>query len=234
MKAVRIMDLLAACAERNVSDEAIKALIAYNEDLAKQDAKSAFRKALMKVQKELPIIEKTHEITYRDGRTGNYAPNDVIQEIVQPILRKYGLVVTFKTTYPQPGTVNVRGQLAHKDGHEEYSSYEAKVDFTGGKTDAQGRGSVIAYGHRYTTKDLLNLIERGVDNNGRTAQSEMPEGVTPAALTGMWTLHEAARCGTAALESAWSGLSPDVRTGIPDQSWRDLKAIAEGVDAGVF
>lgn len=234
MKALRVDALIKRCSEAKLSDAAIQELIAHNAEQALFDAKAAFRKALMKVQQELPIIEKTQEITYKDGRVGSYAPNDIIQEIVQPILRKHGFVLTFKTTYPQPGTVNVRGELAHKDGYEQYSSYEAKVDFTGGKTDAQGRGSVIAYGHRYTTKDLLNLIERGVDNDGRTAQSEIPQDATADTLTGIMTLHEAARLGSASLESAWSALPSDVRSTIPDQSWRDAKAIAEGVDAGVF
>lgn len=205
-----------------------------DSQLAVQDSIAAYRKALSKLQDELPIIEHNQEMTFRDGRKGSYASNDAIQEQLGPIIRKHGFVLSFSTSYPN-GMIRVTGELAHKDGCAKTSDYEARVDLSGGKTDAQGRGSIISYGHRYTTRDLLNLITRGDDNNGAT--DVQPEEHTPKPdgyLYARSTIANAARGGTRTLETAWASLTPVMRAAIPEQFWRDCKATAEGYDAGVF
>src|SRR6185295_6009416 len=46
------------------------------------------------------------------------------------------------------------------DGHERTSEFLADADTSGSKNAIQARGSAVSYGHRYTTKDLLNITTR--------------------------------------------------------------------------
>ncbi|NBU11286.1 MAG: hypothetical protein EBS84_20115 [Proteobacteria bacterium] len=195
-------------------------------------AKGQYQKSFAKLQQALPIIEKNETITFKDGRTGSYAPNDEIQEIVGPICRQFGFTLSFATTYPAPGMVKVTGELAHKDGHSKFSEYEARVDMSGGKTDAQGRGSVMSYGHRYTTVDLLNLIQRGADSDGSV--DVPPEDTTPKPegyRDFENSLRSAAMVGMMDLGHAWSNGTNALRTAVPNSLWVDLKAVAEARDA---
>lgn len=228
-KSLTVHELIDLAKDQYMTAEKLSQLIAYNTVVFIEEAKGKFQNALRKVQAALPIIEKNETITFKDGRTGSYAPNDEIQEIVGPIIRKHGFTLTFQTTYPQPGLVNVRGTLAHKDGHETYSDFAAKVDFSGGKTDTQGRGSVIWYGHRYTSLDVLNIIVRGKDDDGKTElvdEQPKPEGYAVF----MSKLYDAARIGTTALQAQWIDEPIAMRELVPTIQWDEMKAMAEKAD----
>lgn len=225
MKALTVPALIELAKDHNVSTEKLKELIAYNTQLAIQDSIRSFNRAFAKLQAELPIIDKNETITYRDGRVGTYASNDAIQEVVGPICRKHGFTLSFSTTYPA-GMVRVIGELAHKDGHSKTSEYEARVDLSGGKTDTQGRGSVISYGHRYTTVDLLNLVFKGEDIDGAIEVAFL----SPDAWQKYPSLCKAATKGAEALGDVWAAMSADEREAVVDTDWRVLKSIAAMVD----
>lgn len=129
-------------------------------------AELAFNASFIRLQAELPIIDEQGHIEYRDGRTGTYALNEDIQDAIHPFLNKWGFTLHFETAHPDPHRIAVTGVLTHKRGHARRSTFESGADTTGGKSVAQGRGSILSYGHRYTTVDLLNLVTRGVDNDG--------------------------------------------------------------------
>ena len=231
MRALTVPGLIALAKDHEITTDKLKELIAYNSQVAVENSIKAYRRALIKVQAALPIIEHNGEITYRDGRAGSYATNDAIQEVITPILHGYGFVLSFSTEYPA-GMIRVTGELAHTEGHAQQSHYEARVDLSGGKTDAQGRGSIISYGHRYTTVDLLNLITRGKDNDGQVKVE--PEDVSPKPdgyRDFENALRSAAVGGTSAMQSVWMSASPEMRAAAPQQFWDDIKAVAEARDA---
>lgn len=225
MKALTVPALIELAKDHNLTTDKLKALIAYNTEVAMQDAIRAFNRDFAKLQAALPIIDKNETITYRDGRVGTYASNDAIQETVGPICRKFGFALSFTTTYPS-GMVRVIGELAHKAGHSKTSEYEARVDLSGGKTDTQGRGSVISYGHRYITVDLLNLIQRGKDDDGAVEPMFLSEG----AADRFPMLVAAAMAGAGALAEEWAGMSVEQRESVGSSDWSVLKQIAVMVD----
>ena len=226
MKSLSVTELMKQARDTGMSDAVVSQLIAYNSTIYVDECKRAFYKDFAKLQAELPIIEKNETVTFRDGRTGTYAPNDEIQEIIGPILRKHGFVLAFSTSYPE-GMIRVTGELTHKDGHSTQSHYEAKVDMSGGKTDAQGRGSIISYGHRYTTIDLLNLITRGKDTDGAQVviDTPKPEGYDEF----MRHLWEGAATGISDLTAAFANANQVMREAVPQAQWDELKATAERV-----
>lgn len=227
MKAVPIDTLIELTKDHNVSTDKLTAVIKYNAELYAQDCERRFKRAFQRMQADLPVIDEDGTATFKDGRTGTYATNEQIQATVGPILRKHGFALSFSTTYPA-GMVRVVGTLDHKDGHSTSSEYEARVDMTGGKSDAQGRGSIVSYGHRYTSIDLLNIVTKGHDNDGAAVEPETqkPEGYRDFENG----LRSAAMAGVGVLDAAWEGGSLELREAVPMQLLYDLKVVARTRD----
>src|SRR6185369_8501881 len=116
------------------------------------------------MQGEIPVV-----IERAKTNNGTYAPLEDIQDVIRPILQKYGFYLSFRTEWPNEKTVKVVGILTHKDGHERTSEFLSGADASGNKNAIQGLGSANHYGRRYTTKDLLNITSRGVDDDGYKA-----------------------------------------------------------------
>lgn len=202
--------LLDLAKDPNVHPDKFAALVSAYHDERKMAAALAFQAAFLKMQPEIPVIDENGTITYRDGRTGTYATNEDIQLAIAPILNRHGFTLTFSTQYPSQYAIRVEGILTHKKGHSRSSFFESQADGSGGKTFAQGRGSIISYGHRYCTVDLLNLVTKGEDNDGASGGEGLafvnPETLPTNARAVYHRLAEASTMGMAALELAWADL----------------------------
>ncbi len=206
----------------------LERLIAMQEHILAHEAKAAFNRAFATMQAEIPSI---HESAAGDGGKWRYAPLEDIQSIVRPILVKHGFGLSFRTEWPDKGTIKVIGILTHRDGHERTSEFLADADTSGSKNAIQARGSAVSYGHRYTTKDLLNITTRGADDDGKSAVP-LPSLVTqhPSGyLAALDTLRAKAQEGSAALERAWYATPNALRDHLCRtnmKQWNELKAIA--------
>ena len=219
--------LLDLARDPNVAPEKFATLVTAHNDQLRRDAEQAFIDAFQKMAAELPVIDEQHTITYRDGRTGTYAANEDIQTAIQPILWKHGFTLAFETSYPGV-SIRVDGVLTHKKGHSRRSSFESGTDTSGGKTLAQGRGSIISYGHRYTTVDLLNLITRGADDDAASAKDAVR--LSPEIMTTWPDLCAASYLGMDTLDRYWATMSVDGRASIRANDWAVLKNIALTTD----
>ena len=158
-------------------------------------AKAAFDAAFPAMQAEIPTIPEK-------GKTNNgrYALLEDIVEIVRPILKRHGFSLSFRTEWPEKGLVRVVGILTHQDGHSRESAFQSAADESGNKNAVQALGSVVAYGQRYTAKDLIGIVSRGMDNDGGTPKA------TPAPPKGYdeWVtdLHAVSANGFAAVRKA--------------------------------
>ena len=162
-------------ADPNVSVDKLERLIAAQERIMAVNAKSSFNAAFTALQADLPtVIER--------GKTdkGTYAQLEDIVETIRQILKTHGFSLSHRTEWPDKATVKVIGILTHVDGHERQSEFMASADQSGSKNAIQALGSSVAYGRRYTSKDLLNIVTRGEDDDGRTSEKAKaptePEG----------------------------------------------------------
>jgi len=190
-----VIERLAANPDVDVAK--LEKIIDLQERILQHNARAAFNEAYAEMQRELPVIVER-------GRTntGKYAPLEDIVEIVRPIITRFGFALSHKTEWPDKETVRVVGILTHKQGAERTSEFLSSADESGNKNDIQGLGSAISYGRRYTTNDLLNIVTRGQDDNGRAAgkpPKPEPDGFTDWLLN----LEATADNGLAALEETW-------------------------------
>mgnify|MGYP001614612331 CR=1 FL=1 len=220
-----LMDL---ARDSDIAPEKFAALVELYQDEADKDAEEAFVSAFLKMQGALPVIDERGTIEYRDGRRGTYARNEDIQIAIGPILATWGFSLTFTTDHPSPNAIRVTGLLTHRKGHTRTSSFEAPTDTSGGKSSAQGRGSIISYGHRYTTVDLLNLITRGQDDDGASDRSVAK--ISAGLLAQFPKLCAAAAMGAAPLADEWNALGEDGRMLVSASDWDVLKRMADVCD----
>jgi hypothetical protein len=157
----------------NVDVEKIERLIAMQERMMANRAKSAFDEAFAALQGDMPVV-----IEGGTSNTGKYARLEDIQKTVRPVLKAHGFAISFKTEWPDAKTVKVVGILTHKEGHQRTSEFLSAADSSGSKNAIQGLGSAVAYGRRYTTLDLLNITtsEKDDDGSGTDARPDPPSG----------------------------------------------------------
>lgn len=218
-------------ADPNVAVDKLERLIAMQERIEANNARAAFNAAFAEMQVEIPTV-------YERGKTdkGKYARLEDIIEAVRPILGRHGFALSHRTEWPDKATVKVIGILMHREGHARESEFLSAADSSGSKNAIQGLGSAVAYGRRYTTKDLLNIATSDEDDDGRRAGNVgKAETKAPAGFDAWWDdIQAVADEGFGAFSAAWNNSKPEHRAHAMSGS-RDiltkLKLRAKAVDA---
>lgn len=177
----------------------LERLIAMQERILARNAEAAFNAAFSDMQAEIPTV-----IEHGKTDKGTYAELEDIVTAVRPVLHKHGFALSHRTEWPEKSVVKIIGIITHRDGHSRTSEFMSAADASGSKNAIQGLGSAVSYGRRYTTKDLLNIVTRGEDDNGHSSE----RGRQPEAPAGYeaWlaVLEGVADDGLAALTTAWN------------------------------
>ena len=162
-------------ANPNVDVDKLERIIAMQERIIRYQAEADFNAAFATMQQEIPVIVERH---WGDGDKWSFAPLEDIIEPLRPILAKHGFSLSHQSQFAEK-TVKVIGILTHKSGHSRQSEFQSAADQSGSKNAIQALGSSVAYGKRYTTKDLLCIVTRGEDDNGETSEkNKQPEAPT--------------------------------------------------------
>lgn len=147
--------------------------------------KVALLRALIEARNEFPLIPLDSINPHFKNKFANLA---TIFSCVQPILYKYGLVVSQQTEVRIEGGVPVMTlvtMLYHKDGHA-LESYYLLPDIA----DPQKLGSAITYARRYALLSMLGVVgEQDDDGNAGAGLPPKPEQPpAPSATPGGKTL----------------------------------------------
>lgn len=219
---------IAALVERIVTNpdadvSKLSALLDVNERILDRNAKAAFDDAFSRMWPELPEIDEKGAIRNKDGSVkSRYARYEDIQAAVRPVLARFGFAMRHKTQFPpeKAGVIRVVGILS-AFGHTEESEFEFTADKNDFRTAIQDQASTISYGKRYTTCDLLNIITRGVDNDGQSKPKE-PDGFDEWWLS----MSAVADNGTQELQKAFSQSKREFKewaTNHKRTEWAELK-----------
>jgi hypothetical protein len=160
----------------------LEKLIEMQERILRFNAKAAFEAAFAEMQGELPIVDERGRILVDGVERSTFGRHEDIQEACKPICARFGFSIRHKNKRLENGKLLITGVLSHKGGHSEEDEFECPPDGSGKKNEIQSLGSTREYGRRYTTISLLNIVTRGVDDDGRKAgakpkdEPETPEG----------------------------------------------------------
>lgn len=214
----------------SVGVEQLERLIAMQERINAHNAKSAFDAAFSLMQGELPIIGERGEIIVEGVVRSRFGRHEDIQEAVKPILAKYGFSIRHRNKRMENGKLLIVGVLSHRDGHSEEDEFECPPDNSGKKNEIQALGSTREYGRRYTTISLLNIVTKGVDDDGKKGGAVSPPEA-PAGYDAWWAdMQATADNGIRALKLAFNASKGEYRlhlTKTNPPGWESLKKKAE-------
>lgn len=144
--------------------EKMQRLLDMHERIQNNQAKVEFSSAMAAMQCEIPSIAE------RGKAHGNirYATLEDINDVIKPIMQRYGFAISFKVEHQQGG-ISVTGILMHRAGHREETTMLLPCDTSGSKNAVQAVGSSTSYGKRYVMCALLNITTRNEDDDGYAA-----------------------------------------------------------------
>ncbi len=161
-------------ADPNFDVSKLQALMDMREREMNRVAEQEFNSAFAKMQPRIPTIAEKSKTD-----KGTYAPREDIVDVTRPILAEFGFTASYRTEWPESGKIRIVGILTHEGGHSRESVFEAGADQSGSKNAVQAQGSTVEYGRRYTLTDLLNIVTRKADDDGRkSGVATAPEGYT--------------------------------------------------------
>lgn len=171
-----IMTFIAMALERPEIDASkLKALLDMQREVAADDAKAQFNRALHEAQAEMPRVKKNGSIDLikeeggKKVNKGNmrFATWEDVDSVCRPIMQKYGFSVTFSS--PLKSEVGIVWTATHRHigGHQETNSITLPPDTGAGRNALQAAGSTNSYAKRYLVEDFYNIVRAGADDDGR-------------------------------------------------------------------
>lgn len=144
----------------------VKEMMALSKELAADQAKQAFDKAIAAAKAKIPTITKNA----KGHNSKSYANFAAYAAVVDPILGEHGLSYRFRTE--QTDRITVTCVLTHEGGHSEENSLSGPSDTSGNKNAIQAIGSTLTYLQRYTLIQALGLAASDDDDGQRHGKSE--------------------------------------------------------------
>jgi len=145
----------------------LERIIELRKDIMRVQAKAAFEAAYAEMQPKFPSIPRAGKIIVKDVLRSRFARlGEDIHPRIKPVMAEYGFSLRHRTEWLEKGIIRIVGILSHREGWSEESTFEAPSDHSDFRSPVQSQKSTVTYGRRVTTIDLLNLTERGVDDDG--------------------------------------------------------------------
>ena len=165
------MQILAHVASDPDCDVAkLTAIVELQERMVANEAKAAHANAMAKFQAECPPIPKRAR-----GDKANFAPFEDIMAVVQPLLTKHGLAVSFSSEPAAEGSLRIVCHIT-KGMHTEARGFTCPVPtMINPKTnlpmanEAQCMGMALSYAKRYCLGAAWNVVTAGEDFDGGPA-----------------------------------------------------------------
>lgn len=176
--AVAMMQMIgSASKDPDIDADKMKALADMMYTHEDREAKKTFIKALIKCQKEMPLVVAASVNAHTKS---TYAKLDKINKILVPIYTKNGFSFSFGSGETErPDYFRTTAIISHKDGHVREEFVDLPIDNKGAngnatKTEMHGVASSHKYGQRYLTCMVFNISTGDDDNDGNPPPEEQP------------------------------------------------------------
>jgi hypothetical protein len=151
---------------KNDKTEALRDLVQLRREMAADEARVAFARALVAFQADAPALPRVKAGLRTKGRDGGegkvvswYSPLDATYRKLRPYLAKQGLAVRCDLEPIDEGHIRVTHILTHELGHEAKSSMIAQREGTELANASQRMGGGVTIAKRVTLKAVLGLEE---------------------------------------------------------------------------
>lgn len=158
--------------------EALRELRGMAKELRDEGMVQWFSRDMAAAQAEMQPVVRAAEVKLskpgqEDKGSYKYASLENIDEMLRPIMTRYGFSVTYDRA-PRPqdgGGFIVTGTLWHRSGHSITASFSLGLDSGPGRSNAQAAGSTDSYGRKYILLGFFNIVRKNEDNDGAVDDS---------------------------------------------------------------
>lgn len=167
-----------AARDPQVDTDKMRAIIDMKREEEDRDAKRAFNRAFVAAKKEIKPIARNQ---YNEQTKSNYTDAMAIADVVDPIIEKHGLALTYGTEpCDRDGYYRMVCDLLHEDGHEKRYEADIPIDSAGikgtvNKTPTHAFGSSMTYGKRYIKMMIFDIATKDDDGNGASEEPIIDE-----------------------------------------------------------
>lgn len=178
-----------AASNPDIDVEKMERLLAMQERILTQNARSAFNESMRLAQSEMPKIRRNKENKETHSK---YADLEAVTDAAVPIYTRHGFSLSYGTAdCPIPAHYRVTALCAHTAGFERQYQADVPIDNTGpkgtqNKTMTHGFGSTMSYGRRYLICLIFNITLTNEDVDGNQPGS----CITEAQVTDLMSLAE--------------------------------------------
>ena len=161
-----VLEIIARiAADPNVDTDKMRAVIEIQRDT---EAKQEFHDALLKLDAELPRINRDGKIELKGGKAISFASFENLNKIIKPILRQYGLRLNFQPDTPANGQgIVVHCHLTKGLYRESCTVPVSTAPASPAMNAQQSVGAAISYAKRYGAIALLNIETEAPDDRDR-------------------------------------------------------------------
>lgn len=159
-----------AAKDPTVDVDKLERLLAIQDKVMADAARTAFMQALARLQADLPQIRKDGRIVVKGNERSRYARLEDIDTAIRPLLAAEGFALSFDSSSPDGKLFTFSCRLMHRDGHSETKTLTLPLDKSDYRSDVQSIGSSETYAKRRLIKMHLNIIERDEDDDGNGGQ----------------------------------------------------------------
>lgn len=185
--AVTPITLLQMAVQQNADLDRLEKLMDLQRQWEAEEARKAFNAAMAAFKANPPEILKNKHVSFeaRDGGSITSYDHATLDEVCAKVgiaLAEHGLYHDWSIEQ-KDGGVSVTCTLTHEKGHSKSVTMTALPDTSGKKNSIQAIASTTSYLQRYTLRAVSGTAEKGMDDDGRSAEGEIG---MPKADIAMW------------------------------------------------
>jgi len=141
-----------------------------------RQAERMLTRDLAAIKKRLPPVERDGTISLGQGKGSiPFASYEAVMGVVQPMLNEFDMSISFTSRFEHEKVI-VTAILRHPAGASISADVPLPIDTGPGRNSTQAHGSSIQYGRRYAVEELFNIIRKGKDDDGSTADLRFISG----------------------------------------------------------
>lgn len=149
----------------------IKQIVDMQEHILDREAQQAFNAAMVRAQRDMPIVPKDRKNEQTRSRYSSY---EMILKYTKPIYTQAGFSISmYEGETVKENNIRVCADVMHENGHTKQYWTDVPIDDKGikgsvNKTQTHAKGSSLSYGKSYLMKMIFN-IPTGHDDDGNVA-----------------------------------------------------------------
>lgn len=173
----QIENLISQAITKKVPVETMERLLAMRKQLKDEWAKEQYDRAMAKLQRELPVIEKKSEAG-NNNFNYKYAPLEYINEKTKKPIADNGFSYYFDTE-EDVNFMTIYCHTTHEAGFTKTSKFRVPIDKSARMNATQQYGSALTYGKRYCFCNAFGIVVGGEDNDAQLiGKAEQPKKPT--------------------------------------------------------